>query len=284
MLRLCTWLACTALVATPLAAEEATLSIQALSEGPLAPGDTLTVGVYVDAGDLELTSASAYLRCDPSLLQMLPELPNGAGSIGPFTSGAGWTATVYENMGDPLTGELSYVAVSSATGDGSRAVASGRFLLASARMRVVGWPSDGLVEVALDAGGRRQPTYTLSAEPGVEKRFRIGQSTLTVDVVGQGFVPVPDRVVSAGQAWTVDLATYYLGPLEAVVAWGAAADEGINLQREGALIRAEAAAEGFVRYWADVDDGRRYAGQFAVRFVEVPVYLLEGGEIGRAHV
>ncbi len=279
MRRLCTWLACAALVAAPLAAQEATLSLQPLSEGPLAPGDTLVVGIYVDAGALELTSASAYVRCDPSLLHILTEMPTDVGSIAPFVSGSAWTATVYENAGDPLTGQLSYVAVSRAAADGERAVASGRFLLASARLRLVGLPPDGRIELSLDAGGRRQSTYTLSAEPGVERRFYIAERTLAVAVEGEGFVPLPDRIVAAGQSWTVDLATYYSGPMEAVVAWGADADEGIDLQRQGSVLRLEAAAEGMVRYWADGADGRRYFGAFAVRFVAQPVYIQAGGLI-----
>ena len=60
------WLACVALVVTPLYAQEAQLYLEDLAEGPYASGDTVDVGVYVDAGSLAITSASVYLHIDTS--------------------------------------------------------------------------------------------------------------------------------------------------------------------------------------------------------------------------
>ena len=60
------WLACVALVVTPLYAQEAQLYLDDRSEGPYASGDTVDVGIYVDAGSLPITSASVYLHIDTS--------------------------------------------------------------------------------------------------------------------------------------------------------------------------------------------------------------------------
>lgn len=176
------WLACVALVVTPLYAQEARLYLEDLAEGPYASGDTVDVGIYVDAGSLPITSASVYLHIDTSHWDVVNFSENKSEVDAPFSAGPAWVTTVYENRFDRETGELSYVAVSGLGTGGTRPVGRGEFLLATLSLRIVDRPEGGMAALRMDAAGQRQPVYTRAAEPGVQYRFGLAESVLWIRV------------------------------------------------------------------------------------------------------
>ena len=151
------WLACLALIVTPLYAQEAQIYLQDLTQGPYAFGDTVNVGIYVDAGSLSITSASVYLHVDTHHWQVINSDENKSEVEAPFSPGTAWQTTVYENQYDSETGQLSYVAVSGLRSDRSRPVGRGRFLLATVTLRIVARPEGGMLPLWMDVAGQRRP-------------------------------------------------------------------------------------------------------------------------------
>ena len=127
------WLACVALVVTPLYAQEAQLYLDDLAEGPYASGDTVDVGIYVDAGSLpQPLPAFIYTSIPPTGMSSILSSENKSEADAPFSAGPAWVTTVYENRFDRGTGELSYVAVSGLGTGGTRPVGRGEFSLGDA--------------------------------------------------------------------------------------------------------------------------------------------------------
>ena len=258
----------------PIGAQAADVSLRMRGVEPVAPGDTIEVDIGIAAGAQPLTSASVFLHVDPSQLQIVPTLENR-----PFVRGTDWPATVYENTYDSASGQLSYVAVGGLASGGERSVGTGTFTLATVRFRVPTYPREGIVSVALDAAGQRQPVYTLASAPGVEQRFQMGQQDLQINVVRAGFTSLPDRVEGAGQPWQFDLADYYVGDVTAIVDWGSQSDGAMTIAREGSVVTVTSWEDGRIDYWATHRDGVRYAGSFRVEIEQTPAAVLPGGTL-----
>jgi hypothetical protein len=262
-----------------LRAEEARLSLEPLHPAAsLALGDTLEVGVYIEAGNLELTSASVYLSFDPAVFALVPALELSAGRTQPFASADFMAATVYENaVSTTDRAQLSYVAVSGVGAGGDRAVGRGRGLLASVRFRSVGYPPQGIAKVWLEAAGQRQPSYTVLDDPGVERRFYVPAEPLYQQVEAEGLIGLPDLRVAAGEAVEIDLEAHFLSAVwsAADLRWQASfrAESGALIAIEGTKLRLVATEDGIVDYRVETPDGRRWGGEFAVQVAQKERYL-----------
>jgi hypothetical protein len=262
-----------------LRAEEARLSLASLHPtASLALGDTLEVGVYIEAGNLALTSASVYLSFDPNVLALVPALAWADGREQPFASADFMAATVYENTVSPDDrAQLSYVAVSGVGTGGDRAVGRGSGLLASVRFRSVGYPPQGVAKVWLEAAGQRQPSYTVLDDPGVERRFYVPSEPLYQQVEAEGLIALPDLELAAGEAVEIDLEAHFFSAVWSVadLRWQASlrAESGSVIAVEGTKLRLVATEDGIVDYGVETPDGRRWRGEFAVQVAQKERYL-----------
>ncbi len=265
-----------------LRAEEARLYLELLQ--PTAQrtlGDTLAFGVYIDAGSLALTSASIYLSYDSAVFALVPAEVSADGRMLPFASDSFMAATVYENSlaVDERT-QLNYIAVSGVGFAGARAVGRGRGLLASVRLRLVGYPAQGLATVWLDAAGQRQPSYTVLDEPGVERRFYVATESLYLPVEAEGLLALPDLSVRKGEVVEIDLAAHFLSSVwsAADLRWQASfrTDSGAVGVVDGAKLQLTATQSGVVDYWVETPAGVRRQGEFAVRVAPEERYLRDG--------
>lgn len=271
------------LLPAELRAGEARLYLEPLNPAAsVALGDTLSIGVYIDAGALALTSASIYFSYDMSAFALVPERVLTDGQPLPFASGPFLAATVYENavgLVDPA--QLSYVAVSGVGLAGGRAVGSGSGLLASVRLRVIGYPAQGQAAVRLEATGQRQPSYTLLDEPGVERRFYVEAEPLSQTIEPEGLIALPDLELHIGETVEIDLATHYLSSAWASrdLHWQATVrdERGAVLVVEATKLRVTAMENALVDYSVETPDGTRRSGEFAVRVAERERYLRERG-------
>lgn len=267
-----------------LRAEEARLYLEQLEPiAEMALGDTLEVGVYIDAGNLALTSASIYLSYDPAIFDLVPSLVLADGRPLPFASADFMAATVYENsIVEGENTQLSYIAVSGVGAAGDRAVGSGRGLLASVRLRTVGYPAQGVAKVSLEAAGQHQPSYTILGEPGVERRFYASKKLLYQQVKAEGLLGLPDVNVEEGETITIDLAAHFLSAewSAADLRWQAnfrGAGAGV-IAVEGTTLLLMPAVDAIVDYAVETPDGARMDGEFAVRVAQKERYL-QGGAI-----
>jgi len=253
-------------------AQSARLYITNNDRAEIALGDTLYFGIYVDAGDLALTSASFFLSYDEQAFALVAARVFANGDELPFADGPFLSATVYANSAEGaqdngLAGQqLDYVAVSGVGAEGVRQTGSGQGLLASLRLRVVAYPPQGKASVRLDAAGSRQPSYTIAEQPGIEQRFRVEPRELHFAVEPEGLLPLPDVIITRGQKRVVELSAFYLSQIwqSEEITWGAAvlSPAHVQVQVEGMQLILQGIDEGesAVQYWAQTPDGRRSSG------------------------
>jgi hypothetical protein len=266
-------------LSSPLCAEEARLYLEPLNKPEvLALGDTLEVGVYIDAGALALTSASIYFSYDTSAYALVPVEVLADGQRLPFASGPFLSATVYENaVSKTDAAQLSYISVSGVGFDGGRAVGSGSGLLASVRLRVVDYPAQGRAAVWLEAAGQHQPSYTLLDEPGVEQRFYVEAEPLYQTVEPEGLIALTDHELQMGETVEIDLTAHFLSSVwgDRDLHWQATVREGRGavVALEGTKLRVIATESVFIDYWVETPGGVRRSGEFAVRIAARERYL-----------
>mgnify|MGYP000561936390 CR=1 FL=1 len=164
--------------ASELVADNASLSLSSPASEIVGVGDTLLVNIQIDPRSSSLTSASVYLRYDYDLLEVISESFDADREIIPFSDGSFWKANVYQNSLGRERGELNYVAVTGRDNNGSRIFRSVTGALAQVRFKVrKSTELNKRAKVEIQMAGRRQSSYTLLTQPGVQHFFdfnRIG--------------------------------------------------------------------------------------------------------------
>lgn len=189
-----------------------------LGGGPALParagiGDTLEVGLRVDAAGRRLTSVSLALQYDPNILR-----PVGTGSVYVPDTGFFPRAVIYENRivyedrvidravadGGSASARARFVAVAGTASDGVRPTMSGEGILATIRFVVVGFADSA--HILLVTEGADRPLYTELGRPGVEAGFGVVEPRhLSVELDRTGFLPLPDVDVDAGRVVALGL-------------------------------------------------------------------------------
>ena len=187
-----------------------------LGGGPALParagiGDTLQIGLHVDAAGRRLTSASLALQYDPAILR-----PVGSGAV--FVPDASFfpraviyeNRIVYENRIADEDGGLSgsararFVAVAGAASGGVRHTMTGEGILATIRFVVVGFADSADIRLVTD--GRDRPLFTELGRPGVQGGFGVAEpERLNVELDRTGFLPLSDVDVEAGRVVALGL-------------------------------------------------------------------------------
>jgi hypothetical protein len=231
-------------------------------------GDTLSVEVWVDATEENLTSAGVFLSFDPRVWQPVDRAR--VFEPGPFLDGG-----IYRNGGEAVEdGQLDYVAVAGPGGGGARPSAGGKGILARLRLFSVGpaAPAEGVIFID---GGRRRPVYTVTESPGRSLELWRPQPDLALEVVPEGIVPVAPLVLRQGQALMVDLKPQYMSRIWGVdqIVWQAfsEAPDLLQVEVEAGILHVtaqELAGLGTVRYTALDPAGGQHQALLQVEVLE----------------
>ena len=217
---------CTALFTVLLLCVGSALGAQVLDlgGGPALParagiGDTLQIGLHLDAAGRRLTSASLALQYDPAILR-----PVGSSAV--FAPDASFfpraviyeNRIVYENRIADEDGGLSgsararFVAVAGAASGGVRHTMTGEGILATIRFVVVGFADSA--DIRLVADGRDRPLFTELGRPGVQGGFGVAEpGRLNVELDRTGFLPLSDVDVEAGRIAALGLRRHTADPM-----------------------------------------------------------------------
>ena len=167
-------------------------------------GDLLGVDVVVNARSAALTSVSAFLSFDSRLFELVPVEASSGGVSHPFRSGSFLPGQVYANAvsGDGSSRiQLDYVVITGVGVDGVRPAASGRGVVASFLLKVVGRPEEGeYARIEIDDSGRRRTSYTELERAGAKGRFRYPPGHARVRVVADGSTAAAEGNPEAPQA------------------------------------------------------------------------------------
>ena len=171
------------ILASELVADNALLSLGSPASEIVCVGDTLLVNIQIDPRSSSMTSASVYLRYDYDLLEVISESFDADREIIPFSNGSFWKANVYQNSLGRERGELNYVAVTGRDNNGSRIFRSVTGALAQVRFKVrKNTELNKRAKVEIQMAGRRQSSYTLLDQPGVQHFFDLNEAGLEWEI------------------------------------------------------------------------------------------------------
>jgi len=271
--------------------QDALLQLEAVTQAEI--GDIVEVAVVLESRGREITSASAFISFDDQVFSLQPDEVLEAGETVPFKQGQVLPGQVYENstagdtvgvvQGNRWRGfQLNYVAVTGQGGDGGRIIAAERGVLATFKVRVIGYPAQEGGWIRLDTAGRRRSAYTVLQEPGVAQSFQVEGTPLELEISGDGLLPLPEMALVAGAAAAVDLSQYYLNDEGSApkLAWEFAVDppQLLELELQGQTLVVHSnlfvSGAGSIAYLASAEDGRTWQGTFGV--VVEPLQIWQG--------
>lgn len=272
-------------------AQDALLQLEAATQAEI--GAVVEVAVVLESRGRDITSASAFISFDDQVFSLVPDEVLEAGGTVPFRQGQVLPGQVYENstagdtvgvvQGNRWGGfQLNYVAVTGQGGDGGRIVAAERGVLATFKVRVIGYPAQEGGWIRLDTAGRRRSAYTVLQEPGVAQSFQVEGTPLELEISGDGLLPLPEMVLVAGAAADVDLSQYYLNDEGSAseLAWEFAVDppQLLELELQGQTLVVHSnlfvSGAGSIAYLASAEDGQTWQGTFGV--VVEPLQIWQG--------